>query len=78
MAEMRCKENGCNGTIDPNQGGWDIMVGCRNTARAIVCNKCGRLHWPDGEAVFNRSGRPSFIVDGRLGIRNDDGTLRFL
>jgi hypothetical protein len=62
---MYCKEEGCPGTIDLNDGVL-LMVGCAQRAGAYPCDTCGRLHWPSGNAVSNRSGQLAFLIDGQL------------
>lgn len=62
---MNCKEKDCNGAINKNVT-VDLMVGCASTRPAHPCVKCGRLHWPSGDAVFNRGGRLVFLVGDNL------------
>jgi len=62
---MHCKEEGCPGAIDLDDGVL-LMVGCAQHASAYPCNTCGRLYWPNGNAVFNRPGKLVFLKNGQL------------
>lgn len=59
---MRCEEEGCNGVVSvgPDTAIF-LRIGCRNAAEVYPCQKCGRLHWPEGEAVSSRRGDRAFI-----------------
>lgn len=74
---LKCKEEGCDGVIDPVNGA-SVQIGCRSTAIAFPCIKCGRLHWEDGRAIFNRADRPAFLVNGRLAIKEENGTIKII
>lgn len=56
---MKCKEKGCEGEIN---GAMPVILqtSCASSAVAFPCDKCNRLHWPSGDAVFNRSGERAF------------------
>lgn len=59
---MKCKE--CNGKVYTNvtvrlQTGYGGCGG--NSASAHPCKKCGRLHWANGETVFNRGGKKAYL-----------------
>jgi hypothetical protein len=76
MTDFDCKENDCSGKVG-SKGECDVMTGCRNYSLAYACNECGRLYWPDGNPVFNRSSEPAFFIDGYLGIKTRDGKMIF-
>jgi hypothetical protein len=62
---MRCKEENCSGEINLEMG-IAVIVGCAQYASAYPCGICGRLHWPNGNPVFNRSGQQVFLNGGQL------------
>lgn len=41
-----------------------IRTGCDSALSGQVCEECGRVHWMDGEACYNRRGNAYFIIDG--------------
>lgn len=43
-----------------------LQTGCETSDVAAFCSKCGRVHWPSGEAVHNRPGQRTFFKDGEL------------
>ncbi len=55
---MKCKE--CNGKVYTNVT-VRLKTGCRGCGTAFPCKKCGRLHWADGKAVFNRGGKKAYL-----------------
>ena len=57
---MRCKE--CGSQVYKNVT-VRLKTGCRECETAHPCEKCGRLHWASGEAVFNR-GRAKAYLEG--------------
>jgi len=68
---MTCKE--CGGEID-EQALIGFMTGCwgASTKGAHPCGACGRLHWGDGEAAFNRGGNKPFLENGRVVIKHKE------
>jgi len=71
---MTCKE--CGGEID-EQTLVGLMIGCGGyggapTKGAHPCGVCGRLHWGDGEAAFNRGGNKPFLENGRTVIKHKE------
>ncbi len=59
-AEMICVEKNCDGKIDKKNTRL-VMTGCSSRSIACTCEKCGRLHWPNGKPVFNRGGEKVFF-----------------
>lgn len=43
-----------------------LRTGCTSFNTAIICPNCGRLHWDDGSAIFNRQGQLAFVKGGEL------------
>ena len=69
---MNCKGigkgNGCPGVVDVSQL---VPLDQKYFAQANAhpCKSCGRLHWPEGEAVVNDRGNPAFLQGKRLVIK---------
>lgn len=70
---MHCKEKDCSGNLELGIE-VAVMVGCAQYASAYPCSTCGRLHWPSGSAVFNRSGKLVFLKDGQLVLKDPPKT----
>ncbi len=70
---MSCKEEECGGTIDQSVS-VALQTGCAATAAAFPCNRCGRLHWGNGNLVFNRQGEAAFLVDGVVELKEAQPT----
>ncbi|NTV44862.1 MAG: hypothetical protein HGA67_04230 [Candidatus Yonathbacteria bacterium] len=45
---------------------FTVPTGCHSSDVTHPCNTCGRLHWPDGNGVFNRQGHRAFCEKGTL------------
>jgi hypothetical protein len=71
---MLCKEESCDGEID-----MDVKIGlqvsCFSHSLAHPCGKCGRVHWPSGELVFNRPGNKVFLENDEIVHRDDNNQL---
>ena len=54
---MKCGEKNCDGEIKKDHIGQTLTgpISCSRTAtgHAFPCDKCGRLHWHDGDPVFS-------------------------
>lgn len=66
IAELRCGENGCQGSLDPCV---IIMLKSGCDPGAYACRLCGRMHWSTGEPVFNEAGNAVFLARGRFVMR---------
>jgi hypothetical protein len=53
---MKCKEKGCKGKVNLKKGVTLCTNGGLGMYNAHPCNKCGRLHWQNGKAVFDEAG----------------------
>ncbi len=62
---MNCKEKDCSGSIDLEKI-IHLRTGCSSSATAYPCNTCGRIHWSDGNLVFNRSGESAYLENGKI------------
>jgi len=62
---MRCTEKDCSGSV-ATATLVNVRTGCSSYSTAHPCDTCGRLHWPDGNGVFNRQGDRAFLENGRL------------
>lgn len=66
---MKCEEKECSGEIDTVVR-VSLMTSCGGCggryALAHPCNICGRVHWPDGHAVFNRPGHKVYLENGEI------------
>ena len=69
-APKHCTE--CKGNVD-DLTQFIIMTGCRSFTTVHPCKECGRLHWPDGTGLQNRSGKKMYSLNGRLSFFNEDG-----
>jgi len=70
---MDCVEK-CGGCVDPTQT-IEVRTGCATYSTVHPCNKCGRLHWPQGDGVNNRSGAKAYMEDGKLVNKDNDGNV---
>jgi len=71
---MKCQEQGCKGVIDP-QISVNLQVSCHSTQAAYPCGSCGRLHWHDGQLVFNRQDQRAFFREGAIVHLDTDGAV---
>jgi hypothetical protein len=71
---MVCKETKCDGEIDASVKVY-LQTSCHSSSLAHPCGKCGRVHWPQGEAVFNRPGNKVFLENGVVVHRDDNNQL---
>lgn len=69
---MECVQKHCSGKIDVKSG-LPIKTGCRSCCTAFPCNKCGRLHFLQGDEVHkrpvgvsHRNGSAVFLVNGEF------------
>lgn len=67
---MKCNEQGCGGEID-----FEHELNARGY-HLYPCNKCGRLHRPDGSPEFRgpigKSFR-AFLINGLITYKDDQG-----
>jgi len=70
---MNCVEN-CGGCVDMTRT-LVVRVGCSSVSSTHPCDKCGRLHWPQGDGVNNRSGAKAYMEDGKLVNKDDHGNV---
>lgn len=66
--EMLCKE--CNSPLDQEHR-LIVRTGCVSRAIAYPCSECGRIHWSDGKAAFNRAEMPTYYKDGVFEAREN-------
>ena len=57
----------CRGDMDDKK--ISVRVALKKYRDALFCKECGRIHFTDGHAVFNQSGRPAFYIDGQVVIK---------
>ena len=62
---MHCTMEDCDGYVDETTK-ITLRTGCVGFSTAHPCNKCGRVHWPDGSAVFNRPGDLVYLKDEQI------------
>ncbi|HBI16682.1 MAG TPA: hypothetical protein DDY52_00780 [Candidatus Moranbacteria bacterium] len=80
-AQFNCKEEkGCAGIVVVST---ENLVrfggrGCRGLSPDFyLCDTCGKLHEEDGTPAKNRGGDPFFCINGRIGVRKEDGTMLY-
>jgi uncharacterized Zn finger protein len=73
MADEEKKELTCTECGNPIDQGTQLLVrtGCTSREPAHPCSKCGRVHWPDGVAVSNRSGAAAYLEGGAMVMKKD-------
>lgn len=63
---MQCRDYRCRkGEVNTGEKVM-LQTGCNSAAPAHPCTVCGRLHWPNGDPVHNRSGHRAFFQEGRV------------
>jgi len=71
---MLCKEVGCGGEVGLSRPVM-LRVGCASFAFVRPCSKCGRLHWPHGEAILNRQEHRAFFLDRQIVHKDEGGNI---
>lgn len=69
---MICQDCGGEVNVETRVG---LKTGCGGCGggrfeAAYPCKACGRLHWEDGKAVFNRGGNKPFLEEGMVVIKD--------
>jgi hypothetical protein len=64
----------CSGSIK-KENPIALRTGCSGSACAYPCNSCGRLHWEDGTAVFNRPGNKAYLQNGEIIHKDNEGNV---
>lgn len=65
IRRSKCKRSGCDGVIDFNQS----IELPNNKEGHHPCNKCGLLHWENGEEIVNFSRQLIFSINGKATLR---------
>ena len=68
---MKCKEFGCMGEIMKKHIPLPMRWGKR-FAYGYPCGNCGRLHWHNGQLVYDGPGEAVFMEDGKIIIEEED------
>lgn len=58
-----CTEENCDGVLREDSS-IELPNGCRSYDWACPCSKCGRLHWRDGDPLFDRRDNKIFLKTG--------------
>lgn len=58
-----CTEENCDGVLQEDSG-IELPNGCRSFDWAFPCSKCGRLHWRNGDSLFDRRNNKIFLRSG--------------
>ena len=70
-----CQEENCDGILEEEGTGIELPRGCRHFDFAFPCNKCGRLHWADGDPIFDRRDNRIFLDRGCLVRKDSEGGI---
>ncbi len=68
---MKCREFGCLGEIMKEHISLPMRWGKR-FAYGYPCGNCGRLHWHNGQLVYDGPGEAVFMEDGKIIIEEED------
>lgn len=68
---MKCKEKDCKGELQTKKP-IKLRISCEKSDIAYSCIACGRLYWPSGEPIFNRSDEKPYWNWERERIENRD------
>jgi hypothetical protein len=70
--KVDCKNTQCSKDLDDARN-IQVRVSCSHFQAALACQKCGRVHFTNGEPVFNRRGHLVFLEGQELVNRDEDG-----
>lgn len=66
---MKCIK--CGQPIDTSKT-VQLQTNCVSSSGANPCSACGRLHWPHGGGVFNRSDQPAYFENGKVVMKEKE------